>query len=42
MLDLPESDLEPLEQSLIKNHGFKADINHLAIFGLCSKCQKKT
>jgi Fur family ferric uptake transcriptional regulator len=42
MSDLPESDLEPLEKSLIKNHGFKADINHMAIFGLCSKCQKKS
>ncbi len=41
MLDLPESDLEPLAKSLSKNHGFKADIHHLAIFGLCSKCQKK-
>jgi len=41
MLDLPESDLEPLQKSLINKHGFKADINHLAIFGLCSKCQEK-
>lgn len=41
MLDLPESDLEPLGKSLMKNRGFKADISHLAIFGLCSKCRKK-
>jgi Fur family ferric uptake transcriptional regulator len=40
MFDLPEDELVPLEQSLIKNHGFKADIHHLAIFGLCSACRK--
>lgn len=40
MFDLSEDELVPLEQSLIKNHGFKPDIHHLAIFGLCSVCQK--
>lgn len=40
MFDLPEAELVPLEKSLGKNHAFKADIHHLAIFGLCSGCQK--
>jgi Fur family ferric uptake transcriptional regulator len=38
-IELPEADLQPLSASLIKNHKFKADVRHLAIFGLCSKCQ---
>ncbi len=40
MLDLPEEELVPLENSLARNHGFKADMHHLAIFGICSGCQK--
>ena len=39
IFDLAESELVPLAQTLKKAHGFKADINHLAIFGLCAKCQ---
>jgi Fur family transcriptional regulator, ferric uptake regulator len=39
MIDLPEEELAPLEKSLIKSHGFKADMHHLAIFGLCSDCR---
>ncbi len=38
-IELPESELLPLAASLLKNHKFKADVRHLAIFGLCSKCQ---
>jgi Fur family ferric uptake transcriptional regulator len=40
MFALPEAELAPLEMSLIKNHAFKADMHHLAIFGLCSGCQQ--
>jgi len=40
LIDLPEHELEPLRDVLEKNHRFKADINHLAIFGLCSGCRK--
>jgi Fur family ferric uptake transcriptional regulator len=40
MFDLPEAELVPLQKSISKNHAFKADIHHLAIFGLCSGCQK--
>lgn len=38
-IELPEAELQPLAASLLKNHKFKADVRHLAIFGLCSKCQ---
>jgi len=38
-IELPEADLQPLAASLLTNHKFKADVTHLAIFGLCSKCQ---
>jgi len=40
VIELPESDLEPLQKALMKSCGFKADLKHLAIFGLCNTCQK--
>ncbi len=40
LIDLPEHELAPLKDILEKNHSFKADINHLAIFGQCSACRK--
>lgn len=40
MIELSESELFPLEKSIMKNQGFKADLTHLAIFGLCSSCQE--
>jgi Fur family transcriptional regulator, ferric uptake regulator len=38
-IELPEADLQPLADSLLTKHKFKADVRHLAIFGLCLKCQ---
>jgi len=38
-IELPEADLQPLAASLLTKHKFRADVRHLAIFGLCSKCQ---
>lgn len=38
-IELPEADLQPLAKLLLMNHEFKADMSHLALFGLCSKCQ---
>lgn len=38
--DLPEQELSHLKEVLENNHGFKADINHLAIFGICSSCRE--
>ena len=38
--ELPEAELFPLGELLMKRFGFKADIMHLAIFGLCADCSK--
>ena len=38
--DLPESMLAPLEERLLHDYQFKADLRHLAIFGLCAECHK--
>jgi Fur family ferric uptake transcriptional regulator len=36
--DLDEVVLAPLKDVLLRQYGFKADLRHLAIFGLCGKC----
>jgi Fur family ferric uptake transcriptional regulator len=41
IIDLPESELVPLEAILSEKHRFKADLKHTAVFGLCAKCQNK-
>ncbi len=40
MIDLPELVLLSLEEALSRDYQFKADLKHLAIFGLCAKCEK--
>ena len=40
IIDLPEPALFPLEDTLLHDYHFKADLRHLAIFGLCADCQK--
>ena len=40
IIDLPESALSTLEDSLASNYHFEANIKHLGIFGLCADCQK--
>ena len=40
IVDLPESALLPLEDILFRDYRFKADLKHLAMFGLCDDCQK--
>lgn len=40
IVDLPESVLLPLEETLFRDYQFKADLKHLAVFGLCADCQK--
>ena len=32
--------LLPLEEELCRRYGFQMNLNHLALFGLCPKCQK--
>jgi Fur family ferric uptake transcriptional regulator len=39
-IDLKESSLFPLRDTLKQEYGFEADLRHLAIFGQCSKCTK--
>ncbi len=39
MIDLPESALAQLEAALYDMYQFKADLKHMAVFGLCSQCQ---
>ena len=39
MIDLPESALAQLEAALYSMYQFKADLKHMAVFGLCSQCQ---
>lgn len=40
VIDLPESALLPLEDILFRDYRFKADLKHLAVFGLCADCRK--
>jgi Fur family ferric uptake transcriptional regulator len=40
IIELPESDLKPIASSLMDKYRFKADMRHLAVFGLCPKCQR--
>jgi Fur family ferric uptake transcriptional regulator len=40
VIDLPESSLLKLTRALARDYQFQADLRHLAIFGLCAKCQK--
>ena len=40
MIDLDESLLKPLEEALLLEHNFIADLRHLAIQGRCVKCRQ--
>jgi Fur family ferric uptake transcriptional regulator len=40
MIDLDESLLKPLEEALLLEHNFIADLRHLAIHGRCVKCRQ--
>jgi Fur family ferric uptake transcriptional regulator len=39
IIDVDESLLLPIQQTLFREYGFRANISHLAIFGRCTKCQ---
>ena len=41
IMNLEESLLHPLENTLLQKYGFEADLRHLAISGKCSECGKK-
>jgi Fur family ferric uptake transcriptional regulator len=40
IIDLDESLLAPLEKALLREHDFVAELRHLAITGLCSRCHR--
>ena len=42
IIDLPESTLFPLIETLEHDYKFRADIKHLAVFGICSDCMDNT
>lgn len=41
VVDIPEAALTPLAESLNMEYGFKVELRHMAIFGLCAECQKE-
>ena len=41
IIDLDESALASIKDVLLREHGFAADLKHLAIFGHCVKCREK-
>jgi Fur family ferric uptake transcriptional regulator len=41
VVDLEESALYPLKDTLLQEYGFDADLRHLAISGVCSGCRRK-
>lgn len=40
IIDLDESLLSPLKDTLLREYTFDADLRHLGIFGRCSQCHK--
>jgi len=41
IIDLDESALAGLKETLRRDYGFVADLRHLGIWGLCVKCQRQ-
>lgn len=41
VIDLNESALNPLKESLLRDYQFNADLRHLGILGLCANCKQK-
>ena len=41
VIDLEESALYPLKDTLLHDYGFDADLRHLAISGKCGGCRRK-
>ena len=39
VIDIEESVFSQLKRALVKDYNFKANLNHLAIFGRCDKCR---
>jgi Fur family ferric uptake transcriptional regulator len=41
IMDMEESALYPLKETLLQEYGFEADLRHLAISGECYECRRK-
>ena len=41
-IDIDESTLSPLKEALLREYNFRAELRHVAIFGLCENCRKKS
>lgn len=41
MLELPPDVLAPVGERLLREHGFRAELSHMAIPGLCSACARE-
>ena len=41
IINLDESIINPLKDTLLRDYGFEADLRHLAVLGECSDCRKK-
>jgi Fur family ferric uptake transcriptional regulator len=39
---LDDEMIEPLRARLLEKHGFQADMEHFAIFGVCRKCARSS
>ncbi len=42
VIDIDEATLSSLRDILLLDHDFRAELKHVAIFGLCKKCRKKS
>ena len=42
VIDIKEASLSSLRDILLRDYGFRAELKHVAIFGLCENCRKKS
>ena len=40
VIDLPDSLLDPLRETIQEQHGFAPCLEHVGLFGICPECQK--
>jgi Fur family ferric uptake transcriptional regulator len=41
VIDIDEAALSSLRDALLRDYSFRAELRHVAIFGLCEACQRK-
>jgi Fur family ferric uptake transcriptional regulator len=42
VIDIDESTLSSLREALLRDYNFRAELRHVAIFGLCEDCRRKS